>query len=251
MPIALSVPHAGLVVPDFLTDNYLLSSEQTVADGDVGSFEIYSLQDEVAHFTRADLARAVLDMNRSATDTERPDGVVKTLSCWQEPVWRRPLTQAERAGLIQDFHKPYHRTLRSFAGKAKLSIDCHTMSDVGPPIGPDPGRRRPLICLSDGDGTTCPASWVAAMQECLARYFSGDVHINEPFHGGYITRSHGSEMPWLQLELSRTDELSIAEKREGVRRALHDWCHLNLEDSHAGTPVAKQLVHPRPGDERP
>lgn len=238
LPIALSVPHAGLTVPEFLREKYLLTDAQTVADGDVGAADIYALQADVALFARTPIARAVLDMNRARDDIGRPDGVVKTLSCWEEQVWRTPLTAAETARLIDDYHVPYHGTLSAFAGRARLAVDCHTMSAVGPPIGPDAGARRPLVCLSDGNGTTCPGSWVEALRECLDRYF-GDVRVNSPFAGGYITRSHGTEMPWLQLELSRTDELSIGEKRIGVQRALRDWCRLELAPDAPGTGVAE------------
>ncbi len=187
LPIAVSVPHAGLEVPSWLSGRYQLSEEQTVADG-----------------------------------------VVKTHSCWQESVWRTPLLATEVQRLLWEFHQPYHQKLSSWAGRVKLGLDCHTMSDVGPPIGPDAGCRRPLVCLSDGRGTTCSASWVAALHGCLSRYFCGEVAVNAPFAGGHITRTHGTEMPWVQLELSRTDEVSIADKRSGVQMALRDWCQLDL-----------------------
>ena len=48
--------------------------------------------------------------------------------------------------------------------------------------------------------------------------------VNTPFRGGYITRTHGRERPWLQLELSRADFASRAEKRAAVLRALRAWC---------------------------
>ena len=46
------------------------------------------------------------------------------------------------------------------------------------------------------------------------------VTINDPFSGGYITRNHSAEMPWLQLEMSRAPFLSDAEKNQLVRTAL-------------------------------
>jgi N-formylglutamate amidohydrolase len=55
-----------------------------------------------------------------------------------------------------------------------------------------------------------------------------DVTINKPFAGGFITRSHGREMPWVQIELSRIDDVSVADKRAGVLRALTEWCGLEL-----------------------
>lgn len=242
LPIAVSVPHAGLSVPDWLAPKYALSREQTIADGDVHAFEIYDLEGAVARFARTDVARAVLDMNRSSHDLDRADGVVKTHSCWQEPVWREPLCSLEVHRLLDEFHRPYHRELTSWAGQVEIGIDCHTMSDVGPPIGPDSGSRRPLVCLGDANGSSCPRSWSDAMLACLRRHFGDDVQRNEPFAGGFITRAHGTEMPWLQIELSRTDEVSVEDKRRGIEGALRDWCRLDLapEDPtlRNGTPLA-------------
>ena len=44
--------------------------------------------------------------------------------------------------------------------------------------------------------------------------------INDPFRGGFITRSHAAEMPWVQLEMSRAPFASNAEKRQRMLRAL-------------------------------
>jgi N-formylglutamate amidohydrolase len=80
-----------------------------------------------------------------------------------------------------------------------------------------------MVCLGDGSGEACPKEWAELMRDCLARYFPGEVTLNQPFAGGYITRCHGAEMPWLQLELSRTTELDDADKRRRVRQALGEW----------------------------
>jgi len=130
--------------------------------------------------------------------------------------------------LIEQYHAPYHGTLSGFVGKAKLAVDCHTMAEFGPPVGPDHGVRRPLVCLGDGAGTACPGEWVDAMRDCMVRYFGPDVTINKPFSGGYTTRFHGAQMPWLQIELSRTADVSIADKHRNVFEALRDWCALSL-----------------------
>jgi N-formylglutamate deformylase len=227
LPLGLSVPHAGLFVPEELAGNCLLTPEQVAKDGDVGAASIYDLKDHVVRWHTTNIARAVLDMNRAEHDI-RKDGIVKTHTCWDEPVWRAPLRQAQVAQLITLHHRPYHEQLRSFAADAKLGVDCHTMAAHGPPVGPDAGQRRPLVCLGDGAGTACPRAWIEALRDCFVGAFGPDVTINEPFSGGYITRSHGCEMPWVQIELSRTDEVSVADKRAGVLQALAEWCSLGL-----------------------
>jgi N-formylglutamate amidohydrolase len=89
-------------------------------------------------------------------------------------------------------------------------------------VGPDTGSKRPAVCIGIGDGT-CPPEWLARMVECFAAGFDGDVTVNDPFRGGWITRFHSQEMPWIQLELSRAPGLTPGEKRERVLTALQTW----------------------------
>ncbi|MGK0156121.1 MAG: N-formylglutamate deformylase [Neolewinella sp.] len=227
LPLGLSVPHAGLLVPDELAGNCLLTEAQIKADGDVGAAAIYDLAEHVVRWQTTEIARAVLDMNRGQDDV-RKDGIVKTHTCWDEPVWRESLTDLQVSDLLVRFHRPYHLGLAGFGAVTKLGVDCHTMAAHGPPVGPDSGQRRPLVCLGNGAGQSCPRSWIEALRDCFVAALGDDVTINKPFAGGFITRSHGREMPWVQIELSRTDDVSVADKRAGVLRALTEWCGLEL-----------------------
>ena len=104
-----------------------------------------------------------------------------------------------------------------------LGIDCHTMAAKGPPIGPDPGKERPLVCLSNADGT-CPQSWMESLARYLEQVFETEISINFPFTGGYIIRSHAAELPWVQIEFSRTPIFSTVEKQRRLLAALEKWC---------------------------
>ena len=75
------------------------------------------------------------------------------------------------------------------------------------------------MCLGNADGT-CPEAWMACLTRGFREQFGPRVTVNEPFRGGFITRSHAAEMPWVQLELSRGPFATDAEKRRGVLRAL-------------------------------
>lgn len=223
LPLLVSVPHAGLRVPAEVEALCRLTPKEVADDGDSGAAEIYAVSDEVGAFVTTDVARAVVDMNRSRDDV-RPDGVVKTHTCWDVSVWRRPLSRAEVAGLLDTYHRPYHQRLTELGrcGEWMLGVDCHTMAAAGPPLGPDPGAERPWVCLSNGDGT-CPAEWIESLQQCFQQRLAGPVRINYPFRGGYITRFHAAEMPWLQIELSRAPFLPDDAKRQVVLEALQDW----------------------------
>ena len=94
------------------------------------------------------------------------------------------------------------------------------MAGYGPTIGPDPGMKRPEVCLGNGEGQSCPDEWMLILQSAFQSSFPGEVKLNQPFSGGYITRHHGHEMPWVQLELSRGDFATPLQKSEWVYAAL-------------------------------
>jgi N-formylglutamate deformylase len=125
--------------------------------------------------------------------------------------------------LLEIYYRPYHRALSDVPEGVLLGVDCHTMAAEGPPIGPDPGSKRPSICLGNREGT-CPDEWLHSLADCLARASGERVSVNDPFKGGYIIRSHASELPWIQLELSREPFATNSQKRRFVLEALDDWC---------------------------
>ena len=223
LPLVVSVPHAGLRVPSEIESTCALAPEEVADDGDGGAAEIYSISAEVGAFVTTDVARAIVDMNRARGD-RRADGVVKTHTCWNVGVWHRPLSQAEVAGLLDAYHAPYHQRLTELglSGEWVLGVDCHTMAATGPPLGPDPGRERPWVCLSNGDGT-CPQEWIETLRDAFQQLLDGPVKVNDPFRGGHITRSHSAEMPWIQIELSRAPYLSNNDKHQVVLAALQRW----------------------------
>lgn len=222
LPLLLSLPHAGLKVPPSVRDLCRLDADQIAQDGDVDASEIYAIEADVACFVTTDIARAIVDLNRAIDDRSK-DGVVKTHTCWDVPVYSTFPSEELIAALLAAHYDPYHRRLTRLAGAGlRLGIDCHTMAATGPPVGPDPGAARPHVCLSNGDGT-CPEAWLDDLRRCFEDEFGAHVAVNRPFTGGYIVRSHAAEMPWVQLELSRAPFLDPGAKRDRVRRALTAW----------------------------
>jgi formiminoglutamase len=227
LPLLISVPHAGLDTPEELRKLSRLGAGDIAADGDVGASEAYAFEEKVVSYQTTQIARAFIDLNR-AEDDLRKDGVVKTHTCWDVPVYDEALSEGLVEKLLARYHRPYHQRLRRAPGSAVLGVDCHTMAAKGPPVGPDAGQTRPRICVSDGGGTTCPSMWVDALREDLFSAFETGVAVNEPFAGGWITRSHSAERPFVQLELSREPFDTWAGKRERVFAALSKWCERRL-----------------------
>ena len=81
-----------------------------------------------------------------------------------------------------------------------------------------------MICLGNDHHNTCPEEWIILLAEIMEAEFGQPVAINVPFAGGYITRRHGREKPWIQLEMSRTDKLTNQDKTAGLLGSLRQWC---------------------------
>jgi formiminoglutamase len=233
LPILLSVPHAGLEIPPEAKAYCCLTREQIAKDGDEGAAEIYDLRDQVAAFASTSIARAIVDQNRARSD-RRTDGVVKTHTCWNEPVYHSFPPEEVIDRLLDQYYEPYHQQLRSqFSAEVRLGVDCHTMAAVGPPIGPDTGSSRPVVCLGDNHGATLPAGWMDQLAACFRQVFEKktDVTVNQPFSGGYITQTHGKQHPWVQLELTRDPKLSTRQKRARVLAALTLFCEKTFSET--------------------
>lgn len=223
LPLLISVPHCGVRIPDEVADLCILTEREIIADGDEGAWEVYApLRDRVAAFVQADVARAIVDLNRDVDD-RRKDGIVKTHTCWDVPVYRDALPENVVERLLRAYYRPYHQRLTELAaGPYIAGIDCHTMAAVGPPVAPDSGEERPAVCIGTGAGAF-PKPWTERLLACFRQQFPGRVTVDDPFSGGFITRAHGREMPWVQIELSRGDFMSNAEKSTAVVAALGAW----------------------------
>jgi formiminoglutamase len=227
LPLILSVPHAGLTVPDEVREYCALTPEQILADSDGDAAEIYNLKSEVVELVTTSVARAIIDLNR-AEDNRRRDGVVKTHTCYGDPVYHRPVSEDLVEIVLENYHRPYHRRLSQCANNAKLGVDCHTMAAVGPPAASDAGRKRPEVCLSNAH-QTCPQDWFDKLIQCFEESFGCKVSVDHPFKGGHIVRSHRHELSWVQIELSRAPFLENTEKRSRILNALNLFCTSTLK----------------------
>lgn len=156
LPILISVPHGGTLVPDYFKKNCLLSEKDILLDGDTWTKDLYDFRELVEEYIYTDIARAVIDMNRKEDDLPpmNPDGVVKTIAVDGKEVWNKQLTSKEIERLVTKYLKPYHKRLEESASnpRVKLAIDCHTMLDIGPTKDRSKWEKRPLICISNRGG---------------------------------------------------------------------------------------------------
>jgi N-formylglutamate deformylase len=218
LPVILSIPHSGFKTPEELKQRVFLTQDQIFDDSDAFTFDIYNLKDKVAEVISTDIARAFVDLNRAVDDRppQNPDGVVKTLTCYEVPVYRKTMEPGEKliAELLKKYYEPYHRKIREAVKEQGivLGLDCHSMAETPPPISPDHGKKRPSICLGNGQGKSCSEEMTKKLAHCFREAFDlgpAEVAINRPFSGGYITRTYGQNpLPWIQIEMNRRLYLS-------------------------------------------
>ena len=133
LPVLLSVPHAGKLIPPEVEEICILRQKDILEDGDVGADEIYyPLKSKVAAFVTTDISRAIVDLNR-ADDDFRKDGIIKTHTCWDVPVYRTQPSKRRIKKLLEKYYHPYHRQLKRLDREVKLGIDGHTMAAFGRP----------------------------------------------------------------------------------------------------------------------
>ena len=219
LPFLISIPHGGDQIPEEISNRICLSPKDLFEDSDSFSRDIFGIKGDVVALVETHIARAIIDLNRAMDDRppHNPDGVVKTKSCHGKPVYSSGQFPDNFLidKLIEKYYQPYHHEIQDILkarSGIRLALDCHTMEATGPAISPDPGEDRPLICLGNNQGKSCPNEWVERLAECFRESFylkEGDVTINQPFAGGFITQKYGKgPIPWIQVEMNRSLYLS-------------------------------------------
>lgn len=201
-------------------DGHLCITKKDLFD-DIDPFvqEIYDLKDKVECVMMTDIARTFVDLNRSLQDLppKNPDGLIKSCTCYQRPIYLNGKEPDEllKNLLIQKYYLPYHREIQKNIKNLdlQLCLDCHSMASFAPNISPDgKEKKRPLFCLSNQDGKTSSEEMIKLLATCIAKSFEIDmseIKLNDPFHGGYITKTYGNNpIPWIQIEMSREVYLS-------------------------------------------
>ncbi len=234
-PVVLSVPHAGILVPDIDAPLLALSGRGLLKDADL---HVDRLAQRVPALgvpvVVAQISRYVLDVNRAPDDVdrevcpeiERPARPSARGLCWRTttdgaPVLVRPLTLLELRSRLQRIHEPYHQTLAELLAERRqrfgyaVLLDVHSMPSLGRPGHTDPGARRADVVPGDLRGTSCSP----LLSKLVADHFAAaglSVRANDPYMGGYVTRQHGRPargVHALQIELNRDlymDENSFA-----------------------------------------
>lgn len=215
LPVLISIPHGGTRTPPELRNMLRISDRDVFEDGDAYTVPIYDIGDGAAVVVRAEVARAFVDLNRSLQDMPpaNPDGLIKSTTCHNMPIYAVQPDEAMRQHLIAKYYMPYHRAIqRAVRGDLQICLDCHSMAETAPDISPDHGSQRPLFCLSNRRGQTSSDESMTLLASCISEAYGisrASVRFNDPFLGGHITKTYGNNpLPWIQVEMNRSMYLS-------------------------------------------
>lgn len=213
LPFALSIPHGGVETPEELLELVVATPEDQREDIDHLTREIFSVPEGmVADQIHFSIARTFVDLNRHPDDwgPEHADGVVKTHTHLDRPVFSRYPEDSVLKSMLARLYRPYHDQLASAISDPEvvLLLDCHSMAPYGLSVSPDlPGQPRPLINLGHQGGATAPRELVEALQAVMAEVYEiplEEIRIDHPFNGGYISsRHHSARCSAIQVEFNR------------------------------------------------
>lgn len=259
-PFLLSVPHGGIEVPAPVRPLLDLTDEELRYYSDPCTRVIFGFRDQVAAYIDTPVSRMVVDLNRPPLPLppHDPDGIIKTRTIDGREVYRPGLVPDMHAihNLLMTHFFPYHQQIDELIDRhnIRIAFDCHSMLPFGSGNQKDAGHARPLICLGNngdrhgrarkGSIATCSEAWINTLAGLFRDEFpSGEVAINNPFSGGFISNSHfwHKGVPWIQIEINRVlydpglkvslpEDASCnraAEVRKRIWNALTDfWDHI-------------------------
>jgi formiminoglutamase len=223
-PFLISIPHGGIEIPDEVAGRFALSDQEMTWYCDPATRTLFDFGSPVAATIDTAISRMVIDLNRPPLPLppKDPDGIIKIRTIDGRPVYRPgqlpdlPLIHQ----LMLKWYFPYHQRIDELIDRhpIRIAFDCHSMLPYGSAEQSDAGKSRPLICLGNygdengqpkpGNLTTCRPDWITRLAEAFREEFQnpGDVAINSPFSGGFISNAHfwRKGIPWIQIEINRT-----------------------------------------------
>lgn len=247
VPIILSVPHCGVMIPEDLKQQFIPEKIGDLDDTDWFVDRLYDFAPAMGiTLMAARYSRWVIDLNRDPDDKPLyADGRVITGLCTTTDFLGNPIYRDKRTTVAPEdvsrrrkkYFDPYHHHLQQLLNDLKnefgkvLLWDCHSIRKCVSSIRKDP---FPDLILGDADGTAASPG----LSEVTLRNLEGEnrsISHNEPFKGGYITRHYGdpiNQIHALQLEMSKINYMDDEERNYHADRAsrLQELLKRNFEE---------------------
>ena len=234
VPILLSVPHCGIIIPDDLRNQYKSQLIQKLDDTDWFVDQLYNFSLSIGiTMISASYSRWVIDLNRDPhsqplyTDGRIITGLCPTTNFLGEPIYkdqRKEIEKEEIKRRFKNYYQPYHEKIQELLNGLKAEFgkvllwDCHSIRQVVKTI--QPGKFPDLI-LGDADGTSASPCIIETALGVLD-HGTYSVSHNHPFKGGTITRHFGKpseNQHALQLEMTKVNYMDDSETTYDVARA--------------------------------
>lgn len=232
--VVLDIPHGGTNTPSEVIPYSIVNPKSLLKNSDRFAPEIYETQPvKQENIVTNPYWRLYLDTNRRIDDL-RSGGIVKTHTFYGEQIYKSEhgLPKEVAQTIITKYAHPktpgayYNRLYRAVEDPSvKAIVLGHTMGGIGQVRGVNPGKVRPLFCLSNGgDKEGNPSEESFATKQMLEFIrdeirkrlgdlniegfeFDGDVKFNNPFHAKVSMRRIGlariSGRPTVQIEINK------------------------------------------------
>ena len=200
----LSIPHAGVFVPEAYRDRFRLD-EDALVEIDLYSDLVYETADGM--HLRSELAPFFVDMNRTregAEEGELPRHLTNPAHEYYTVKDRlmllEPYTPAEQEEVLR-YYDLYHGLLGRLIDRMRrergyaLVFDCHSMTSTGLGRAHDKDEKRADFVTGTLDGTSAHGAIIDSFMASLRSEAGGHglgltVARDVPYSGGFITRNH-------------------------------------------------------------
>jgi N-formylglutamate deformylase len=213
-PLVVSIPHAGIFVPDDIAAQ-LTPAGLAVPDTDWFVDRLYGFLDELdVTVITATHSRYVVDLNRSPDGGKLYPGQAETGICPTETFAGAPLYAAEppdaaaRQQRVAHYWQPYHDALAAALGRVRHHhkfvrlLDAHSIPATVPRLF---AGALPDLNFGTNDGAAASESLTNRVVAAAAGQNFSHV-LNGRFKGGFITRHYGrpaAGVEAIQLELAQ------------------------------------------------
>jgi formiminoglutamase len=211
-PLIVSIPHAGIDIPEGLAG--LREPELARYDADLYVDRLYGFAGALgATIVWTTVSRTVIDMNRDPSGVSLYPGQTTTGLCPTEtfdgePLYRdgREPDTAEIERRRGEWFDPYHAALSAEIERLRgmhpriVLYDAHSIRSVVPRLF---DGALPLFNIGTNSGASCDLA-LTELVETICRV-SGSTVVNGRFKGGWITRHYGrpeTGVHAIQMELA-------------------------------------------------
>ena len=269
----LSIPHAGVFVPEAYRDRFRLD-ESSLVEIDLYSDLVYEMADGM--HLRSELAPFFVDMNRTregAEEGELPRHLTNPAHEYYTVEDRlmllEPYTPVEEEEVLR-YYDLYHDLLGRLIDRMRrergyaLLFDCHSMTSTGLGRAHDQGQGRADFVVGTLNGTSAHGAIIDSFTTTLGREASGHgleltVARDVPYSGGFITRNHHDpegHVHVVQLEVAMDaymyEAIAPPTKRYALKRPRLRIVRRAVQEAfRAAAEEAERIYHSPADDDSP